>query len=75
MSNLKRQAAGQKLGSFEGVGKEKAITPVEVILTTTPIPPAASRKRGRPPKVQAGPEVGQSSIKHPSMLSPSMKVA
>jgi len=75
MSNLKRPAARRKLESFEGIGKEKAITPVEVIPTTSPIPPAASRKRGRPPKVQAGPETGQSSIRQSSMLSPSMQVA
>jgi len=74
MSNHKRQAVAQKLGSFEGIEKEKVVATVEVILVTAAIPPFISRKRGHPPKVHNGFEVGQSSVRQPSMLSPSMQV-
>jgi len=75
MSHLKRQVVRRKLGSFDGVNKEKKVTSVGIVPATTTNPPVANRKRDRSPKVQTRPEVGQSSIRKPSMLSPSMQVA
>lgn len=47
----------------------------EVAPTVVVVPPTANRKRGRPPKTQTDCEMGQSSGRSLTMLSPSLRVA
>jgi len=71
MNSPKRQATNQKLGSLIASGKDKVVISIEV----APISPVVNRKRGQPSKAQADVGVGQSSIRKPSMISPSLQLA
>jgi len=75
VSNLKRQAANMKIGSFEMVGKGNSVILVDVVPASALVPLAVSRKMGRPPKAQAGVELRSSFVRQSSMLNPSLQVA
>jgi len=74
MNNLKRQAVERKLSNLAGIEKEKAdmeeIAPPVAVAALT-----VNWKRGRPPKAQAGSEVGPLSDRPLTMLGSSMRMA